>query len=71
MKYPYQQPGTHQYSVATDMALMVTSWEVQDGDGNKEDDFGVVEGDPEGGLSSKAAVVSLGLTCKRPKVLST
>ena len=53
MKHPYQQPGTHQYSVATDMVLMVTSWEVQDGDGNKEDDFGVVEGDPEGGLSSK------------------
>jgi len=33
--------------------LLATSWEMQDNDGNTEDGFGIVEGDPEGGLGAK------------------
>lgn len=53
MKKTYHTPSLAAYETIAAANLMATSWEMQDNDGEKEDDFGIIEGDPDGGLSSK------------------
>lgn len=52
-KKAYITPCLHHTEGIEHPSLMATSWEMQDDNGNPEDDFGIIEGDPEGGLSSK------------------
>ena len=52
-KKTYICPKIEMSALVSDVVMQETSWVVKNPDGNDDGYFDIIEGDPEGGLSSK------------------